>query len=185
MKGKTIILANPNTSQQKTIILRTVGADGNTILQQVPISSVSGLQNITTQQTQQQQGQSQQQQQIPALVPTSYVITSQNNPQIIANLPQTQNQQGTRLLLTNNANNQVILPQGLTLIQRPGQQAQLVQTIQPQQQQQSSQIRIQQQPQIVQIQTHQNQAQQQIQMQQVIYISFKQIHANHVFTFIF
>lgn len=49
---------------------------------------------------------------------------------------------------------QMILPQGsLTLIQRPGQQAQLVQTIQPQQQQQQTQgqqqIRIQQTPQIV------------------------------------
>lgn len=45
----------------------------------------------------------------------------------------------------------MILPQGsLTLIQRPGQQAQLVQTIQPQQQSQGQQqIRIQQSPQIV------------------------------------
>lgn len=47
VKGKTIILANPNASQQKTIILRSVGPDGNTILQHVPLSSVSGLQNIT------------------------------------------------------------------------------------------------------------------------------------------
>lgn len=77
VKGKTIILANANNPQQKTIILRSVGADGNTILQQVPFS---GLQNITTQQTQQQQPQ--QQQQIPALVPTSYVITSDNSPQV-------------------------------------------------------------------------------------------------------
>lgn len=140
VKGKTIILANPNTSQQKTIILRSVGADGNTILQQVPISSVSGLQNITgatnnivltqgaggnivkttttNQQPQFQQIQSavtqqQQQQQLPALVPTSYT-------QIITNLqqPQNQQQQQTRLVLTNSGQNQVILPQGLTFIQR-------------------------------------------------------------------
>lgn len=77
VKGKTIILANSNNPQQKTIILRSVGADGNTILQQVPIS---GLQNITTQQPQQPQ----QQQQIPTLVPTSYVITSDNSPQVCA-----------------------------------------------------------------------------------------------------
>lgn len=117
-KGKTIILANPNASQQKTIILRSVGPDGNTILQQVPISSVSGLQNLTgntnnivltqgaggnlikttttNQPTQFQQiqntGAQQQQQQIPALVPSyaPMVITSQtqNSPQIITNLQQ-------------------------------------------------------------------------------------------------
>lgn len=141
VKGKTIILANANTSQQKTIILRSVGADGNTILQQVPISSVSGLQNLTgntnnivltqggssniikTTSTANQQPQFQQiqitgtqqpqQQQIPALVPTSYT-------QIITNSQQPQNQQQpqTRLVLTNSGQNQVILPQGLTLIQR-------------------------------------------------------------------
>lgn len=132
VKGKTIILANPNTSQQKTIILRSVGPDGNTILQQVPISSVSGLQNLSgttnnivltqgatgnilkatapNQQPQIQQIQStvtQPQQQIPALVPTSYtqIITNQQQPQ-------------TRLVLANSGQNQVILPQGLTLIQR-------------------------------------------------------------------
>lgn len=130
---KTIILANPNTSQQKTIILRSVGADGKTILQQVPISSVSGLQNLTgttnnivltqgapsniiqtttsNQQPQFQQIQTtgtQQQQQIPALVPTSYILQQ----------PQNQQQQQTRLVLTNTGQNQVILPQGLTLIQR-------------------------------------------------------------------
>lgn len=135
VKGKTIILANPNTSQQKTIILRSVGADGNTILQQVPISSVSGLQNITgatnnivltqgaggnivktqttNQQPQFQQIQSTATQQQQHLVPTSYT-------QIITNLQQPQNQQQpqTRLVLTNAGQNQVILPQGLTLIQR-------------------------------------------------------------------
>ncbi|XP_031633132.1 negative elongation factor A [Contarinia nasturtii] len=179
VKGKpTIILANANTSQQKTIILRSVGADGNTILQQVPISSVSGLQNLTgntnnivltqgasniiktsttNQQPQFQQiqitgTQPQQQQQIPTLVPTSYT-------QIITNSQQQQNQQQpqTRLVLTNSGQNQVILPQGLqglTLIQRPGQQPQLVQTIQ-------------QNPQIVQIQSQQNQQNQPVQMQQV------------------
>ncbi|XP_055323389.1 negative elongation factor A [Sitodiplosis mosellana] len=176
VKGKTIILANANTSQQKTIILRSVGADGNTILQQVPISSVSGLQNLTgntnnivltqspgtniiktsttNQQPQFQQiqitGTQQPQQQIPALVPTSYT-------QIITNSQQPQNQQQpqTRLVLTNPGQNQsVLLPQGLTLIQRPGQQPQLVQTIQ-------------QNPQIVQIQQQQNQQSQPVQMQQV------------------
>lgn len=141
VKGKTIILANANTSQQKTIILRSVGPDGNTILQQVPISSVSGLQNLTgntnnivltqsggsniiktstaNQQPQFQQiqitgTQQPQQQQIPALVPTSYT-------QIITNSQQPQNQQQpqTRLVLTNPGQNQsVLLPQGLTLIQR-------------------------------------------------------------------
>lgn len=138
VKGKTIILANTNAPQQKTIILRSVGADGNTILQQVPISSVSGLQSLTgnannivltqgagsniiktstaNQQPQFQQIQTtatQQPQQIPALVPTSYT-------QIITNLQQPQNQQQpqTRLVLTNSGQNQVILPQGLTLIQR-------------------------------------------------------------------
>lgn len=78
--------------------------------------------------------------------------------QIITNIQQTQNQPGTRLLITNNANNQVILPQSL-LLQRPGQ---IVKTIQPQQQPQQIQlqpqqsqpthVRIQQQPQIVQMQ---------------------------------
>lgn len=133
VKGKTIILANTNTPQQKTIILRSVGADGNTILQQVPISSVSGLQNLTgnannivlTQgagsniiktSTANQQPQfiqttttqQPQQQQIPALVPTSYILQQ----------PQNQQQPQTRLVLTNSGQNQVILPQGLTLIQR-------------------------------------------------------------------
>lgn len=141
----TIILTNTNPSQQKTILIRTVGPDGNPILQQVPISTVSGLQNITgntnnivltqsgagniiktstaNQQPQFQQIQitgtqpQQQQQQIPTLVPTSYT-------QIITNPQQQQNQQQpqTRLVLTNSGQNQVILPQGLqgqlTLIQR-------------------------------------------------------------------
>lgn len=74
----------------------------------------------------------------------------------------------------------MILPQGsLTLIQRPGQQAQLVQTIQQQpqqgqQSQQQQQIRIQQQPQIVKdvwrtTQPQQNQQQTiQVQQQQVV-----------------
>lgn len=115
VKGKTIILANPNTSQQKTIILRSVGPDGNTILQQVPLSSVSGLQNITgntnnivlTQgtgsniiktstpnQTQFQQIQTIQTQQQPQQQIVNYQPVN-------TGLPQTQ--QGTRLLLTNNS----------------------------------------------------------------------------------
>lgn len=177
VKGKTIILANPsNLSQQKTFLLRSVGPDGNTVYQQVPISSVAGLQNLTgnnninnmiltttqspgiiktTQpqqiQIQQQQPQFQQiqttqsnQQQLPALVPTSYtpmVITSTQNVQ-----------QQRPLLVTTSGQGMNLLPQGLTLIQRPGQQAQLVQTIQ-----QPQTIRLQQQPQIVQIQQPQQQ----------------------------
>lgn len=200
VKGKTIILANPsNVSQQKTIILRSVGPDGNAVYQQVPISNVSGLQNLTnnnnmatilttqtpsgliktsthnqSQPTQFQQIQttaSLQNQQLPALVPTSYapmVITStQNNQQ----QQQTLTQSGTTLrpLLVTNSQGLNILPQGLTLIQRPGQQAQLVQTIQ-----QPQTIRLQQQPtQLVQIQAPQQQQnsqqpqQQQIQLQQM------------------
>lgn len=124
VKGKTIILANPgNTTQQKTIILRTVGPDGNTTYQQVPISNVSGLSNlggntnnivlttsgppgliktsVANQQPQYQQIQTvaQSQQQLPALIPTSnyapMVITSQNNHQLITNLQQQQNQPQT------------------------------------------------------------------------------------------
>lgn len=128
VKGKTIILTNPNTSQQKTIILRSVGPDGNTILQHVPLSSVSGLQNIgntnnlvltqgtgsniikttTTAQPQFQQIQTiqqqqpQQQQQIVNYQPTG-LVTSQPQTQTIHIQQQPQNQQGTRLLLTNNS----------------------------------------------------------------------------------
>lgn len=87
-----------------------------------------------------------------------------------------------KILFVNNVG-QMILPQGsLTLIQRPGQQAQLVQTIQPQQQQQQTQgqqqIRIQQTPQIVkatsdiwrtsQIQQNQHNNVQPIQVQQQV-----------------
>lgn len=106
VKGKTIILANPNTSQQKTIILRSVGPDGNTILQQVPLSSVSGLQNITgntnnivlTQGTGGSnitiQAQQQPQQQIVNYQP----VNSQTQTIHVQQQPQT-----PRLLLTNNS----------------------------------------------------------------------------------
>lgn len=223
VKGKTIILANPgNVTQQKTIILRTIGPDGNTVYQQVPLSNVSGLSNlggntnnivlttsgppgliktsVANQQPQYQQIQtavSQSQQQLPALIPTSnyapMVITSQNNHQLITNLqqqqnqpqtihiqqqPQHQQQQQIRPVLITNNQGVNILPQGLTLIQRPGQQAQLVQTIQQPQAQirtiqlaqpQQQQMRTTQQPtQIVQIQTQPQQQQpQHIQLQQV------------------
>lgn len=197
VKGKTIILANPsNVSQQKTIILRSVGPDGNAIYQQVPLSNVSGLQmsNLTsnnnmatilttqtpgliktsTQQQQQPQYQqiqttaTHQNQQLPALVPTSYtpmVITSTQNNQPITN-QQTQSGPTLRPLLVTNSQGLNILPQGLTLIQRPGQQAQLVQTIQ-----QPQTIRLQQQPQIVQIQQQPQTQQVQLQPQRTIVTS--------------
>lgn len=196
VKGKTIILANPpNVSQQKTIILRSVGPDGNAVYQQVPISNVSGLQNLTgnnnmilttqtpgliktsTHQQLQQQPQYQQIQttathqnhQLPALVPTSYapmVITSTQNNQQINNQQQTQSGTTLRPLLVTNSQGLNILPQGLTLIQRPGQQAQLVQTIQ-----QPQTIRLQQQPQIVQIQQQPQAQQVQLQPQRTIVTS--------------
>lgn len=197
VKGKTIILANPsNVTQQKTIILRSVGPDGNAVYQQVPISNVSGLQNLTSnnnmatilttqtpgliktstnQQLQPQYQQIQttathQNQQLPALVPTSYtpmVITSTQNNQQINNQQQTQSGATLRpLLVTNSQGSNMILPQGLTLIQRPGQQAQLVQTIQ-----QPQTIRLQQQPQIVQIQQQPQTQQVQLQPQRTIVTS--------------
>lgn len=196
VKGKTIILANPpNVSQQKTIILRTVGPDGNAVYQQVPISNVSGLQNLTgnnnmilttqtpgliktsTHQQLQQQPQYQQIQttathqnhQLPALVPATYqpmVITSTQNNQQINNQQQTQSGTTLRPLLVTNSQGLNILPQGLTLIQRPGQQAQLIQTIQ-----QPQTIRLQQQPQIVQIQQQPQAQQVQLQPQRTIVTS--------------
>lgn len=187
VKGKTIILANPGgVNQPKTIILRSVGPDGSTVYQQVPISSVSGLQTIGTNsnnmgtifntatgmvKTQtisaQQQPQFQNiqvnstQQGMPALVPTSYqpvVIQSSNNAtQILSGMQQTQMQQNQpqtihvqqqptqsnqttiRPLIITNTQGVNILPQSLTLIQRPGQQAQIVQTVNSQGQHQQIQ----------------------------------------------
>lgn len=238
-KGNTIILSsNPNqqmhqqqithqqqqqqpAQQQKTIILRSVGPDGKATYQQVPLSSIAGMNIATTTQnppglikTQPQQIQIQQQQvqQLPALVPTSnYAQTLQNMPvviqssgntgggmpQLIMNSDQMQQPQTIHIqqqpsqqqqtITTTLPGNTIIrpvmlsnqqggalqmLPQGLTLIQRPGQQPQLVQTIQQQpqqqqQQQQSQQIHrtiITQQPQQQQIQIRQQPQQQQQQI---------------------
>lgn len=207
---KTIILTNPNLlSGQKNVLLRsgnTVYQLGNMQGLQGATTLVTagppGL--IKTEQTINQQGQTQQ---MPALVPTNHqqnipsltpVVFSSNQqqksiPTLITNLgSQTANhttiqaqqqtnqqQQGTTIIRTN-VGNMSMVPQGLTLIQRPGQQPQLVQTIQspgqgqPQQigrtiitaqpsQQQTQTIQIQKIPQVV---TQQTNHVQQIQQQQ-------------------
>lgn len=81
--GNTIILANPNVQTQKTFILRTIGADGKTTFQQVPLSNLTGLNlgNNTNNMTivsnpptlikTSTNNQTSSNQQIPALVPTS------------------------------------------------------------------------------------------------------------------
>lgn len=168
VKGKTIILTNPNIlSGQKNVILRS----GNTVYQ---LGNVQGLQNMnlggTTLVTtgppglikSDQHSQNTQQtttQQIPALVPTNQQIPSltpvvyanqqqKSIPTLITNIPTQQgnhiqhthtNQpgQGTTIIrpvLTTNMGGG-LMQQGLTLIQRPGQQPQLVQTIQQSQNQ--------------------------------------------------
>lgn len=219
--GSTIILSSSNKSvqqqqqqqhqqqqpalQQKSIILRTVGPDGKAVFQQVPLSSIAGLNisgtvgggggvigntgnNVTLISSPQsaglvknQQPQIQIQQQMPSLVPTSNyaqslqnmpVVISTNNathqtlPQLITSIqnqqqqqqqqtihiqqqPQQQQQQQItttlpgntiiRPVMVTNQQGVQMLPQGLTLIQRPGQQPQLVQTIQQQQPQQQQQ----------------------------------------------
>lgn len=154
---------------------------------------------IKTSNDQQQQPQQQQQiiNQMPALVPTSSyhqttmpsltpVVFSNSNqqqmPTLITNMANMQqgNVQQTqtiiRPVITSNQSGMTVLPQGLTLIQRPGQKPQLVQTIQqhgqPQQiqrtiitqQQPQQQFQIRQQPTVVHLQ--QNQQQQQLQQQQ-------------------
>jgi negative elongation factor A len=191
VKGKTIILTNPNLLTQKnSVILQSVGPGGNSVYQQIPIQNVSGLTGLrgativtnppglikTGGQNELQKGNNQQ---IPALVPTSNLST-QNipglTPVVIATSNQQQNQSLPTLItkMSSTQPNQVQIrpvlttmqqPQ-LTLIQRPGQQPQLVQTIQPQQrtiitqqpQQQTVQtVQIQQQPttQVVQQQSSQ------------------------------
>lgn len=146
VKGKTIILANPNQLSQKGVIIRSVGPSGNTVYQQIPISNVSGLANIINNGNTQaittkiEQPSLQKHQQIPALVPSS---SYQSVPSLT---PLMMQQQTIPTLLTHNPQKTTIIrpvqmanvqgvnviPQGLTLIQRPGQQPQLVQTIQQQ-----------------------------------------------------
>ncbi|KAH8268116.1 hypothetical protein KR026_000147 [Drosophila bipectinata] len=146
-KNKTIILT------QKGVILRNIGGD---MYQQIPISNVGNLQGlgagttlVTTtaagppslvkttpstgvqlQQAQQQAGQPAKQQILPTLIPTSslggqHVIVQQQQPtNVIGNSPQ---QTIIRPVMTSVGGGLTTLPQGLTLIQRPGQQPQLVQ----------------------------------------------------------
>lgn len=157
VKGKTIILTNPNLlSGQKNVLLRS----GNTVYQLS--GNMQSLQNlnvggttlmtttgppglIKTDQTGQTQGTTQQMpalvptnQQMPSLTPVVYANQQQKSiPTLITNL---QTQQGNHLQHQTQTQGQTIirpvltsggsLPQGLTLIQRPGQQPQLVQTIQ-------------------------------------------------------
>lgn len=200
--GNAIIVANhPNVQTQKTFILRTIGADGKTTFQQVPLSNLTGLNlgNSTNNMTivsnppsliKTSTNQTSSNQAIPALVPTSsytqnmqpVVITPTNQqtmPQLITNLnqqqstqqPQTihiqqqpQQQGGTTIIrpvLLTNQQGVSVLPQGLTLIQRPGQQPQLVQTVQqPNQQQQIHRIITQPENQLRQVQIRQIQPQQ-------------------------
>ncbi|XP_032579014.1 negative elongation factor A isoform X2 [Drosophila sechellia] len=138
-KNKTIILT------QKGVILRNIGGD---MYQQIPISNVGNMQGLggTTLMTttagppslvkttpssgvqlqQQQSGK----QILPTLIPTSslggqHVIVQQQQPtNVIGN---SQQQTIIRPVMTNVSGGLTTLPQGLTLIQRPGQQPQLVQ----------------------------------------------------------
>lgn len=168
VKGtKTIILTNPNLlSGQKNVLLRS----GNTVYQLGNVQGLQGLQGTTLVTTgppgliksEQQNTQQQQTQQMPALVPTNHqqnipsltpvMFTSNQQqksiPTLITNIgtqqnhaqqAQQQQQQGTTIIRTNVGNVNMV-PQGLTLIQRPGQQPQLVQTIQQATQGQPQQI---------------------------------------------
>ena len=141
MKGKTIIVSNQNQNLnlgQRNVILQSVGPGGNPIYQQIPITS--GVLRTIADQNQQKNSN-----QVPALVPTSNL--TQNIPGlVIANTSNQQAQQTVPRLITNLATIQpqtssnhvqirpvlTAVPQGgqLTLIQRPGQQAQLVQATQ-------------------------------------------------------
>jgi negative elongation factor A len=167
MKGKTIILADPNILNQKGVILRTVGPSGNTVYQQ--ISKLTNLSGHTIVQqggggppslikTNEQQNTTS----IPALIPTNQNIPSltpvmiqtssglqqKGIPILITNVSGMQQQQQQQHTLpqqtiirplTTNVQGMNMMPQ-VTLIQQPGQQAQLVQIItqQPQQQQQQT-----------------------------------------------
>jgi negative elongation factor A len=140
VKGKTIIVSNQNQNLNlgpRNVILQSVGASGP-IYQQIPLTS-SVLRSIGDQNQQKTSVQ------IPALVPST-----QNVPQLVISSGNQQNQQQQAVprLITNittvqpqqqSANHVQIRPllatvptQGgqLTLIQRPGQQAQLVQATQ-------------------------------------------------------
>lgn len=136
VKGKTIIVSNQNPNLnlgQRNVILQSVGPGGNPVYQQIPLTG-GMLRSITDQQNQQKSNQ------IPALVPTSnlsqnipgLVIASANSnqqsqPRLITNIATLQPQQ-----TTSNVQIRPVLTGGhqLTLIQRPGQQAQLVQSAQ-------------------------------------------------------
>lgn len=141
MKGKTIIVSNQNQNLnlgQRNVILQSVGPGGNPIYQQIPITS--GVLRTIADQNQQKNSN-----QIPALVPTSN-LTQSIPGLVIANASNQQSQQTVPRLITNLAQLQpqttsnhvqirpvlTAVPQGgqLTLIQRPGQQAQFVQTSQ-------------------------------------------------------
>ena len=173
VKGKTIILTNPNMMNQKNVILQSIGPGGNPIYQQIPISNmtnIAGLRGatiVTGPPSLVKAGEQNKNNQMPALVPTSNNLS--NNIQGIQGLRQvvmqTSNAQQTMPTLTNHVQIRPMMgnmPQGqLTLIQRPGQQPQLVQTIQQapqtmqraiitQQPHQTIQIQQQQQPTIVQ-----------------------------------
>lgn len=136
MKGKTIIVSNQNQNLnlgQRNVILQSVGPGGNPIYQQIPITS--GVLRTIADQNQQKANQ------IPALVPTSnltqnipgLVIANSSNqqqtvPRLITNISSIQQgQQGS-----NHVQIRPVLTAGsqLHLIQRPGQQAQLVQATQ-------------------------------------------------------
>lgn len=138
--------------------------------------------------------------QMPALVPTSsyhqttmpsltpVVFSSSNQQQMptlitnMSNMQQGNVQQAQTIIrpvITSNQSGMNVLPQGLTLIQRPGQKPQLVQTIQQHgqqqqiqrtiitQQQPQQQFQIRQQPTVVHIPQHQLQQQQQQQSQPI------------------
>lgn len=137
MKGKTIIMSNQNQNLgQRNVILQSMGPGGNPIYQQIPITS--GVLRTLADQNQQKTNQ------LPALVPTSNL--TQNIPGlVIANTSNQQSQQTVPRLITNLATIQpqhttsnhvqirpVLTQSGgqLTLIQRPGQQAQLIQATQ-------------------------------------------------------
>lgn len=140
MKGKTIIVSNQNQNLnlgQRNVILQSIGPSGNPIYQQIPITS--GVLRTIADQNQQKNTN-----QIPALVPTSNL--GQNIPGLVIANTSNQQQQTMPRLITNMAtmqphqttNHVQIRPvltgvqQGgqLTLIQRPGHQAQLVQSTQ-------------------------------------------------------
>lgn len=140
VKGKTIIVSNQNQNLnlgQRNVILQSVGPGGNPIYQQIPITS--GVLRTIADQNQQKSNQ------MPALVPTSnltqnipgLVISNQQGqqtvPRLITNISQLQPQQQTNHVQIRPVMTGVSQGGQLTLIQRPGQQAQLVQQIvQPQ-----------------------------------------------------